>query len=60
MTHPLEFTREIVNINTLPAAVGISPISQEANSHGFYPDGNLEKDNYSMFARFVWLGFTQQ
>jgi len=60
MTHPQELTRQVVNINTLPTAVRIPPIGQQANSHSIYSDGNLGKDNYSMFAGFAWLDFTQQ
>jgi hypothetical protein len=32
----------------LPTAVRIPPIGQQANSHIFYPDSNLGKDNYSI------------
>ena len=53
MPHPLELTREIVDINTLPAAVRIPPIGQQANSHVFYSDGASGTDNYSMFAGFA-------
>jgi hypothetical protein len=38
MTHPPKLTRQVVNINTLPTAVRISSIGQQANSHIFYLD----------------------
>ena len=59
MTHPSELTRQVININTLPAAVRIPPIGQQANSHMFYLDGALETDNYSMFAGSLEVDFVQ-
>jgi hypothetical protein len=38
MTHPLKLARQVVDINTLPAAVRIPPISEQADSHIFYSD----------------------
>jgi hypothetical protein len=36
----------------LPTAVRISPIGEQADSHIFYPEGALGRDNYSMFGGY--------
>ena len=53
--HPLELTCQVININTLPTAVGIPPVGQKADSHIYLGD-TLRPGKYSMFVEFAYLG----